>query len=89
MSIEREFRNVLKRANKMDYPDRELLITAFISEKLGKLTVAGGLATAVYSRGAYRTMDVDVVAASSEDEENLRSGLGKLLREGGQNLLFE
>lgn len=53
-------------------------MTAFISQKLGRLIVVGGFATSLYSRGAYTTLDVDVVPAYGVDVGRLEEGLKEI-----------
>lgn len=76
MLIKEEFGEVVNQSKKLDRPEKDLLITAFLSEKLSKLIIVGGAATSWYARGAYRTLDVDVIVAN--DVEELEEGLKEL-----------
>lgn len=76
MSIKREFEEIVNRSKELDRPKRDILITAFLSDKLSKLIIVGEAATSWYARGAYRTLDVDVIVAN--DIEELEEGLRQL-----------
>lgn len=74
--MQAEFQKVLRRSRELRYPDGHLLITAFLSEKLGGFIVVGGFASSLYTLGDYRTRDVDVVQVGGrglkEIEEKLK-----------------
>ncbi|KXA96078.1 hypothetical protein AKJ37_06060 [candidate division MSBL1 archaeon SCGC-AAA259I09] len=76
MRIEEEFERVLKVCEGLERHERDLLITGFLSDRLSRLILVGGSASAWYSRGSYRTLDVDVIAVGKVDE--LKKGLRKL-----------
>ncbi|MEW6592207.1 MAG: hypothetical protein AB1305_00740 [Candidatus Hadarchaeota archaeon] len=64
----------MRRAKELGHPESYILITAFLSERLGgDFIIVGGLATSVYSLGAYRTLDADVVCAG--DLQKVKEGL--------------
>lgn len=75
MGIEEEFERVLEECEELERHERDLLISAFLSDKISRLVMVGGSASAWYSRGSYRTLDVDVVVVGKVGnlEESLRN----------------
>lgn len=76
MTIDKELEKILKKCEKLDKHEKDLLITAFLSEKFSKLILVGGAATSWYSKGSYRTLDADVIVIGNM--EKLKKGLKKL-----------
>lgn len=76
MPIEEEFEEIVGRSKELDRPEKDLLMTAFLSEELSKLIMVGGAATSWYARGGYRTLDVAVIV--DDGIEELTEGLKQL-----------
>lgn len=72
------FQKVVERSKELRYPESHLLITAFLSEKLGGLSIVGGFAASLYTLGDYRTRDVDVVQVGTRGTKIIEEQL-KLL----------
>lgn len=76
MGINEKFDKVLKKCGELPRHEKDLLITSFLSDELSELVLVGGAASSWYSRGSYRTLDVDVVVIG--DVEKLKKGLKEL-----------
>lgn len=73
MKVRKKFDDLLEKCEGLERHERDLLITAFLSDELSELVLVGGAASSWYSRGSYRTLDVDVIVIGSV--ENLKKGL--------------
>ncbi|KXA91426.1 hypothetical protein AKJ57_01300 [candidate division MSBL1 archaeon SCGC-AAA259A05] len=76
MKLRSKFEDLLEKCRDLERHERDLIITAFLSQELSKLVLVGGAASSWYSRGSYRTLDVDVVVLGSV--EDLKDGLREL-----------
>ncbi len=76
MGIKSRFEGLLGKCGDLERHEKDLLITAFLSNELTDLVLVGGAASSWYSRGSYRTLDVDVIVLG--DVDDLEEGLKEL-----------
>ncbi|KXB05924.1 hypothetical protein AKJ52_02825 [candidate division MSBL1 archaeon SCGC-AAA382C18] len=76
MKLEKDFEKILDKCERLEKYEKDILITAFLSKKFSKQVLVGEAASSWYSRGGYRTMDVDVIVVGEVEE--LEKGLKKL-----------